>query len=57
MMLASDQAAGRGGDNHIALDQVQNVLTPCHLRRVIEITSAGLMSNFGIEHPNCNRGA
>ncbi|MEH6672941.1 MAG: 4-hydroxythreonine-4-phosphate dehydrogenase PdxA [Sulfitobacter sp.] len=51
MMLASDQLRVVPATIHIALDQVPNVLTPAHLRRVIEITSAGLMSQFGIKTP------
>ncbi len=51
MMLASDQLRVVPATIHIALDQVPNVLTPAHLRRVIEITAAGLRSQFGIKAP------
>ena len=51
MMLASDQLRVVPATIHIALDQVPNVLTPAHLRRVIEITAAGLRTQFGIKAP------
>ena len=51
MVLASDQLRVVPATIHIALDQVPNVLTPAHLRRVIEITAAGLRSQFGIKAP------
>ncbi|HDY94412.1 hypothetical protein LCGC14_0137990 [marine sediment metagenome] len=51
MMLASDQLRVVPATIHIALDQVPNVLTSAHLRRVIEITAAGLRSQFGIKAP------
>jgi 4-hydroxythreonine-4-phosphate dehydrogenase len=51
MMLASDQLRVVPATIHIALDQVPHVLTPSHLRRVIEITAAGLKSQFGIAQP------
>jgi 4-hydroxythreonine-4-phosphate dehydrogenase len=51
MMLASDQLRVVPATIHIALDQVPHVLTPAHLRRVIEITAAGLKKQFGIAQP------
>ena len=51
MMLASDQLRVVPATIHIALDQVAHVLTPSHLRRVIEITAAGLTAQFGIAKP------
>jgi 4-hydroxythreonine-4-phosphate dehydrogenase len=51
MMLASDQLRVVPATIHIALDQVPHVLTPAHLRRVIEITAAGLKTQFGIAQP------
>ena len=51
MMLASDQLRVVPATIHIALDQVAHVLTPSHLRRVIEITAAGLTTQFGIPKP------
>jgi 4-hydroxythreonine-4-phosphate dehydrogenase len=51
MMLASDQLRVVPATIHIALDQVATVLTPAHLRRVIEITADGLKSQFGIAAP------
>lgn len=51
MMLASDQLRVVPATIHIPLDQVPAVLTPAHLRRVIEITAQGLKSQFGILNP------
>ncbi len=51
MMLASDQLRVVPATIHIALDQVATVLTPTHLRRVVEITADGLKSQFGIQAP------
>lgn len=51
MMLASDQLRVVPATIHIALDQVATALTPAHLRRVIEITAAGLQTQFGIAAP------
>ncbi len=51
MMLASDQLRVVPATIHIALDQVALVLTPAHLRRVIEITADGLKTQFGIAAP------
>mgnify|MGYP003645606784 CR=1 FL=1 len=51
MMLASDQLRVVPATIHIALDQVPIVLTPDHLRRVIEITATGLQRQFGIPKP------
>ena len=51
MMLASDQLRVVPATIHIALDQVPLLLTPSRLRRVIEITAAGLQTQFGISQP------
>ncbi len=51
MMLASDQLRVVPATIHIALDQVPLQLTPDSLRRVIEITHAGLRDQFGIAAP------
>ena len=51
MMLASDQLRVVPATIHIALDQVATRLTPQKLRRVIEITHAGLRNQFGIDAP------
>ncbi len=51
MMLASDQLRVVPATIHIALDQVPLHLTPDSLRRVIEITHAGLRDLFGIASP------
>lgn len=51
MMLASDQLRVVPATIHIALDQVALQLTPDSLRRVIEITHAGLRDRFGIATP------
>ncbi|MGB5864450.1 MAG: 4-hydroxythreonine-4-phosphate dehydrogenase PdxA [Sulfitobacter sp.] len=51
MMLASDQLRVVPATIHIALEQVTAALTPALLRRTIEITHAGLQSQFGIAHP------
>ncbi|KIN61245.1 4-hydroxythreonine-4-phosphate dehydrogenase [Sulfitobacter noctilucae] len=51
MMLASDQLRVVPATIHIALDQVPLQLTPDSLRRVIEITHAGLRDRFGIAAP------
>lgn len=51
MMLASDQLRVVPATIHIALDQIPIVLTPDHLRRVIEITATGLQRQFGISKP------
>lgn len=51
MMLASDQLRVVPATIHIALDQVPIVLTPDHLRRVIEITATGLQRQFNIPKP------
>lgn len=51
MMLASDQLRVVPATIHIALDRVPHELTPAKLRRVIEITHAGLIDHFGITKP------
>lgn len=51
MMLASDQLRVVPATIHIALEQVPLQLTPVTLRRVIEITHAGLRDQFGITAP------
>ena len=51
MMLASDQLRVVPATIHIALDQVPLLLTPSRLRRVIEITAAGMQNQFGISQP------
>lgn len=51
MMLASEQLRVVPATIHIALDQVPVQLTPSRLRRVIEITAAGMRSQFGISQP------
>ena len=51
MMLASDQLRVVPATIHIALDQVAVQLTPQSLRRVIEITHAGLRDRFGLTAP------
>ncbi|KIN64873.1 4-hydroxythreonine-4-phosphate dehydrogenase [Sulfitobacter noctilucicola] len=51
MMLASEQLRVVPATIHIALDQVPLQLTPARLRRVIEITHAGLQTQFGIKAP------
>jgi 4-hydroxythreonine-4-phosphate dehydrogenase len=51
MMLASDTLRVVPATIHIALEDVPRMLTPARLRRVIEITHAGLQNQFGIAHP------
>ena len=51
MMLASEQLRVVPATIHIALDQVPVQLTPSRLRRVIEITAAGMRTQFGISQP------
>ena len=51
MMLASEQLRVVPATIHIALDQVPVQLTPSRLRRVIEITAAGMLTQFGISQP------
>ena len=51
MMLASDQLRVVPATIHIPLDQVASALTPESLRRTIEITHAGLQSQFAIPDP------
>lgn len=51
MMLASDALKVVPATIHIALEDVPKQLTPARLRRTIEITSAGLRDQFGIQNP------
>ena len=51
MMLASEQLRVVPATIHIALDQGPVQLTPSRLRRVIEITAAGMRTQFGISQP------
>lgn len=51
MMLASDQLRVVPATIHIPLSDVPAALTPAVLRRTIEITHAGLRSQFGITSP------
>ena len=51
MMLACEQLRVVPATIHIALEQVPLHLTPALLRRVIEITHAGLRDLFGISAP------
>lgn len=51
MMLASEQLRVVPATIHIALADVPEVLTPGLLRETIEITAAGLRSQFGIAAP------
>ncbi|NNE51375.1 MAG: 4-hydroxythreonine-4-phosphate dehydrogenase PdxA [Sulfitobacter sp.] len=51
MMLASDALRVVPATIHIALEEVPRQLTPAKLRRVIEITQAGLRDQFGIPKP------
>jgi 4-hydroxythreonine-4-phosphate dehydrogenase len=51
MMIASDQLRVVPATIHIALSEVSAALTPAVLRRTIEITHAGLQTQFGIAAP------
>jgi 4-hydroxythreonine-4-phosphate dehydrogenase len=51
MMLASEQLRVVPATIHIALSEVPTALTPALLRRTIEITHAGLETQFGITAP------
>ncbi|MEM9969192.1 MAG: 4-hydroxythreonine-4-phosphate dehydrogenase PdxA [Pseudomonadota bacterium] len=51
MMLVSDHLRVVPATIHIALEEVTQKLTPARLRRTIEITAAGLKSDFGISAP------
>ena len=51
MMLACDALKVVPATIHIALAEVPRALTRAHLRRVIEITAAGLARDFGLTHP------
>ncbi|MGR3759119.1 4-hydroxythreonine-4-phosphate dehydrogenase PdxA [Roseobacteraceae bacterium NS-SX3] len=51
MMLASSQLRVVPATIHIALSEVPKALTPELLRETIEITAAGLRSQFGIAQP------
>ncbi|KIC19186.1 4-hydroxythreonine-4-phosphate dehydrogenase PdxA [Leisingera sp. ANG-DT] len=51
MMLASEQLRVVPATIHIALSDVPATLTPETLRETIEITAAGLQSQFGIASP------
>ncbi|KIC33534.1 4-hydroxythreonine-4-phosphate dehydrogenase PdxA [Leisingera sp. ANG-S5] len=51
MMLASEQLRVVPATIHIALSDVPALLTPETLRETIEITAAGLQSQFGIASP------
>ncbi len=51
MMLASDELRVVPTTIHIALSEVQTVLTPDLLRRTIAITNDGLQRQFGITAP------
>ena len=51
MMLASDQLRVVPATIHIALERVPAELTPAKLRRVIEITHAGLKNHFALSAP------
>ena len=51
MMLASDALRVVPATIHIPLSEVPRALTPQALRRVIEITHAGLIRDFGIATP------
>jgi 4-hydroxythreonine-4-phosphate dehydrogenase len=51
MMLASEELRVVPATIHIALEQVPAELTPEKLRRVIEITHAGLKAHFGLGSP------
>ncbi len=51
MMLASDQLRVVPATIHIALKDVPAALTPEVLRRAVQITHAGLRSQFGIANP------
>ncbi len=51
MMLASDQLRVVPATIHIALADVPAALTPAKLRRVIEMTHAGLRDRFGLDAP------
>lgn len=51
MMIASEQLRVVPATIHIALEEVPRALTPEKLRRVVEITHAGLRDRFGIAAP------